>query len=629
MKFLVSIFFLFHITGLLSQPQMAQDSKISYELKEERVTIDINNDELNLTHSVKERKRFNEEVSRSYSSDRVYNNYFTKVTNLKATIDHLNKKGKYKTFTIDDIPEKSDFSGSTFYDDNSYFEVEYPNVMPGSISELVYDVEINDPHFLKRFYFSEFYPVSRAFYSITADPGVELGWKLYGEQKDLVNFTQREENGTQVYEWSLVNATPIIFEEDDPGYLHKSTHLVVYIKKYEGKTQTFNVLNDVNDLFDWYQTFIARIKGSDTDNLAELTKSVVGDASTNLEKAKRIFYWVQDNIRYIAFEDGWRGFVPFPAAEICEKRYGDCKDMSHLLYEMLSIAGIQAEHSWVGTRSLPYSYNETPCPSVDNHLILSVTIDNKIYLLDATNANTPFGVPTSFILSKETLFKSKSGGYTLYTVPEYTAAFCPISQEIELSINGNDVAGNARKTVETFEYSNFHNRYGSANIEKEQFLKEYLQLGQNNFELLESEVTNIDPRIKTAIDFKFNIPNYVTSFGDLYFINLNLTRPFAEKMIQKERKYDLEIDYKKEWNSSVVFNLPADRTVSELPEVVDYSCEFGSCKANYKIVANQVIYTRNISINTLAVPKSSFVAWNTFIKELIALYNTTIELKKA
>jgi hypothetical protein len=29
-----------------------------------------------------------------------------------------------------------------------------------------------------------------------------------------------------------------------------------------------------------------------------------------MDKVKAIFYWVQNNIRYIAFEDGIAGFLP-------------------------------------------------------------------------------------------------------------------------------------------------------------------------------------------------------------------------------------------------------------------------------------------------------------------------------
>ncbi|NOQ72973.1 MAG: DUF3857 domain-containing protein [Crocinitomix sp.] len=627
MKYTLLIFTLLILNNSFGQKSATEDSKIVYERIQEDVAIKVIGNEVKVSHSVIEKKHFHDQVNSSYASDRVYHGYFTRIKNLKASVAHVNAKGKYKTHKIEDIPEKSEFSGSTFYSDNSYFDIAYPNVAVGSKTELTYDIEVKDPHFMKRFYFSEYYPIENVEYTVTADAGVEIGWKLYGDQKDKVVFTKAEVDGEMVYKWTLKDSPALFSEPNGPGYLHKATHIVVYIKKYKGSSGEVSVLNDVADLFNWYQTFISDIRPTDNVDLKELTATVIGDATTELDKAKRIFHWVQDNIRYIAFEDGWRGFVPFPASEICDKRYGDCKDMSHLMYEMLAIAGVNAQHAWVGTRKLPYLYEDTPCPSVDNHLILSLVIDDSVYIMDATDANTPFAVPTSFILSKQTLFKSALGDYQLYTIPAFTADYCTVVDEIDLTVDGTAAVGKSSKTIETFEYSRFHNLYGSANTEKDDFLRQYLELGQNNFEISNASIEAVIPRAKTAISFDYRIPDYASSFGELSFINLNLTKPFASEILQKDRKYSYEIKYKKKWQSTVSFVMPSASTITNIPEDVTFKCEYGSCVASYKMDGNTLVYSRIITIDVLTVPTSGLETWNDFIKQLVAVYNTTIEFK--
>ncbi len=65
-----------------------------------------------------------------------------------------------------------------------------------------------------------------------------------------------------------------------------------------------------------------------------------------------------------------RGLIPHPASYVCEKRYGDCKDMANLIVSMLHMAGVNnAYHTWIGTRDLPFKYTEFPTPIVDNHMI--------------------------------------------------------------------------------------------------------------------------------------------------------------------------------------------------------------------------------------------------------------------
>ena len=61
------------------------------------------------------------------------------------------------------------------------------------------------------------------------------------------------------------------------------------------------------------------------------------------------------------------------------KKVWRLKDNSSILYEMLKAAGIKGELTWIGTRSIPYKYNELPTPSVDNHMILYYQNGNKGY----------------------------------------------------------------------------------------------------------------------------------------------------------------------------------------------------------------------------------------------------------
>ena len=77
------------------------------------------------------------------------------------------------------------------------------------------------------------------------------------------------------------------------------------------------------------------------------------------------------------------------------KKYGDCKDNSSILSEMLSIAGLRAA-SW-RDRSIPYTYEEVPTPA-DNHMILSYENKGKTYYLDATGVTSHW---IHHLLSKE------------------------------------------------------------------------------------------------------------------------------------------------------------------------------------------------------------------------------------
>lgn len=627
MKSLLFVIVLCSCNLVNSQNNDLEKVKTYYKSKSEKVDISISNDEISIKSHVSETKFFNEIVSSGFSSDRIYHGTFTKVKNINANVFHLNKKGKYKKQTLYDFEDKANFSGGSFYDDNSYYEILYPNIAPGSYTELEYDLTIEDPHFIKRFFFTEYTPSKNVKYSITTDQNIEIGWELFGTQKEDIKFTKTIVNDKNVYTWELENSHAYVGEVNSPGYLHYATHIVVFIKNYKVKDKKYQVLSNVQDLFDWYQSLIKEIKPTDNDGLVKLTNEVIKDAKTDLEKAEKIFYWVQDNIRYVAIEDGWRGFIPYPATEICDKRYGDCKDMSNLLYEMMQIANLQAEHAWVGTRTLPYNYKDTPCLSTDNHLILSLVIDGKTYILDATDSYIPFGYPTAFILSKETLFKSADGNYVLYKIPEYNASDCVVKHSHKITAKGTNVIGGSQKWIESFEYSNFHNRYGSANVEKDEFIDKYLEIGDNNFNLKSSKITDLEPRGHTKFDFEYSLPDFVKEFNQTYYINLNLTKPYVDGVLQKNRKANYKIKYKRTFQTDVEFNVPANKTVTELPSNVMYRSEIGSCTAKYTLDNNVIKYTREITIDKLSINPNQFLQWNEFVKTILKVYNTSIEYK--
>lgn len=613
--------------SFVSKNSEFKDSKAYYALKTEDVEIVIQDRKLKINHAVLERKMFNENSGPVFTYERVYNRSFSKLSNLKAIIFKLKDNGKLKKNEFYDITEKSDFSGGVFYDDNSFFEINFPEAQKGGGTELSYNLEVFDPHFLKRFFFSEYDPVKEVVYTITMDKDIEIGWKLFGEEKSEIQFTKEVINDKIKYVWRAENLKPLKREANDPGYLHLSTHIVVFIKNYRTKKgEQINVLNSVKDLFTWYQSLIDKIKPSNNENLEKITIELIKDADSDYEKAVSIFHWIQDNIRYIAFEDDWRGFIPYPAEDICSKRYGDCKDMSHLMYEMMVFAGLDVSHAWVGTRRLPYSYFETPCPSVDNHMVLALFLNDKTYILDATDSNIPFGVATKAILSKEVLFKNKKGDFEVYKVPEYSPEFGIQTDIVYAELIDSDLSGNGSRSMKAFSHASFQNVYGASNIEKEVFLEDFLELGQNNCELSKIKIDDKASRENTQIDYMFKIPKYSRNFGDLAFINLNLTQPLLNYVLESDRSNTLVIKSKQMYVSKVNLLLPQNAKPLILPESVFFDSKMGSCKAEYLVSGDTLTYIRTVIVKELEIAPSEFEEWRKFTKLLMNTYNTTIEI---
>ncbi len=97
---------------------------------------------------------------------------------------------------------------------------------------------------------------------------------------------------------------------------------------------------------------------------AEHTKS----CTTEEEKVAALARLVQRDVSYKAIEFGKRARIMHPAERTWSQRYGDCKDMSLLLAQLLQSAGVEAHPALVHT-SVPL---QTDLPSLDqfNHMIV-------------------------------------------------------------------------------------------------------------------------------------------------------------------------------------------------------------------------------------------------------------------
>ena len=95
----------------------------------------------------------------------------------------------------------------------------------------------------------------------------------------------------------------------------------------------------------------------------------------------------------------------------------------------------------------------------------------------------------------------------------------------------------------------------------------------------------------------------------------------------RDRKYSYEIKYKKKWQSTTTLFVPMGNSITTIPDNVSFESAYGSCVATYKMNGNQLVYSRTISIDALSIPTDGIEEWNAFIKQLIAVYNTTIEFK--
>ena len=60
-------------------------------------------------------------------------------------------------------------------------------------------------------------------------------------------------------------------------------------------------------------------------DVSGIVRNILGDTKDRDKVIERLYRYVQNNVRYVAFEEGEAGYRPDTPAEVLRKRYGDCK----------------------------------------------------------------------------------------------------------------------------------------------------------------------------------------------------------------------------------------------------------------------------------------------------------------
>ncbi|MEP7264475.1 MAG: DUF3857 and transglutaminase domain-containing protein [Bacteroidota bacterium] len=556
-----------------------------------------------------------------------YYNTFSEISDIDART-WVPDGSRFKQVKVNEIFTRKPAKSGVFYDDfmEKYFY--YPSLRPGSVISLKYDEEIFDPHMLPAFYFGGSYPIEEARFSVTFPSSVKLKY-LYKGNPDAVKFEEKKGKNETTYTWQSVDVPKFESEDNAPDPTFVVPKVVLYIDEFDNNNVQEKVLPDVKHLYKWYSTLLTDVwkeEHNDTKKLADsLTAGIKGDDA----KAKALFYWVQDHIKYIAFEDGLGGFIPRPASEVQRKRYGDCKDKATLLCELLRAAGLNGYRAWIGTRDIDYTYAELPSPQVDNHMITAYNNGSKWYFFDATADQIYFDTPTSMIQGKEALIGINADSFLVMKVPEMEMERNKIKSDYTISISNDTVSGNAVELYTGYVKENVFARLTADGLSK---VKENaingLYIGNNKHHVDTFSYSGLADRDSVlAFRYKFNLMNYVTIADDEMYLNMNLKKPYVDDIIDiGKRKNDRIFDFRFVDENATELST-GKKVAGKLPPDRKYEGKNFGFSIRYENSAGKIIMHRKVYIDTLLLKMNQFKEWNDFIEQLSSAYKETIVLK--
>ena len=546
-------------------------------------------------------------------------NDMSSITDVDIYVDDSKKHyvfPKYEDYNLDGI----------FYSDAQVCYFQLPFLKKGSTSQVIFKKTTLDPHYFTTVFFIADRKILQQEIKLIVPSWMHLEIKEYHFDKYKIHKSVTAGNDQTVYTFSMTNIPGMKRETSAPGPTYFAPHILVLCKSAQPKEEKYTYFNTLKEQYAWYRKLILEI-GNDKNIIKDKTLEIVKGISGDEEKVKTIFQWVQDNIRYIAFENGIAGFKPDKAQEVLRKKYGDCKGMANLLTEMLISIGLDARRCWIGTKHIAYDYS-TPSLSVDNHMICAWMNKGKPVFLDATEKYIGYGEIAERIQGRQTLIEN-GNQYILERVPVATHLQNTAVESRKFSIEGNSLKGHVVQTWKGENKEWLLTQLNDIKQEKqENALKQFLAEGKHNFEISNFKVTNInDYNADLKAEYDVVWKDVLTVFDKETYLDTDNRRKLENFKIDTAKR---KLPYWFQFKNNVVFEteiqLPAGKTITTLPEKLSIKQPGYSFNASYNNVAGKLLYKNEIILNHAEIKPENFSQWNKDIEQLTNFYNQQLVL---
>ncbi|QBZ97165.1 transglutaminase-like domain-containing protein [Flavobacterium sangjuense] len=513
-----------------------------------------------------------------------------------------------------------------FYNDAKvkYMTVDFP--VQGYTYRYEMQKKYDDVKYFTTLYFNDEYPILKKTISFSIPSWLEVELKEFNFEGYKINKTSRQENNITYVTYTMEDIPAVYKDEDAPGRSYTYPHILVLAKSFTKDGAQTTLFKTSDDLYKWYKSLLAMMT-DDTTVMKAKVAELTANAKTDDEKIKNIYYWVQDNIRYIAFEDGIAGFKPDESNNVFEKRYGDCKGMANLIKQMLKLAGFDARLSWIGTKHIAYDY-KTPSLAVDNHMICTLMYKGKKYFLDGTEKFNSLGEYAERIQNKEVMIED-GDKCIIDKIPTVTYAANKEQFKATLSIVNERLTGNCNHNYIGESRAQFLNIYNSFETnKKKERLEGYLSKQDKN--ILASDIKTSDFQNRDAklnLDYKINIANKVSSFDNEIYIDLEFMNEF-KGFAMKDRKVDYEMDYKTDYESQINLVIPDGYKVTRMPSNLSIKENNFDINITFDKTDKEIIYKKSFIFKNGCIKASEIDKWNDFNKKMIENYNQQITITK-
>ena len=542
---------------------------------------------------------------------KVYNNFGTQINKFKKN----------------DFKDVSAVDGGTLYSDSRVKYLEYTAVdYPYSV-EFISETVSNNTAFIQPFMPIDdyFLSIERSTYQINYPTEITLRTL----ERNFDNYELIKEEASGVLKYKVKNINAFKPEKYAPAFFDLAPKVLLASNQFTLEGVQAKVEN-WNDFGKWmYHDLI-----KDTHDLPESTiamiQELVKDEPNDIEKAKKIYKYVQDKTRYISVQVGIGGWKPFNASDVDKLGYGDCKGLTNYTMALLNAVGVKSNYCVVWRYTQGRSIEKDFTSMQGNHVFLNIpTENNEDIWLECTSQKLPFGFIANSTDDRDVLVITTDGGEI-----KHTKKYNP--EESIQTINGkysisND--GNLQAQVKVGSKGiQYDDKYWLETETERDLDKHYKKRWRyvNSMSIESMDIQNDKQEIQFIEQVSFNATNYSKVIGDRMLLTVNaLNRSTHVPDRYRNRNYPLKVSRGFVDIDEVEIELPSDYKVESMPKNIAIENKFGHYKTEIeKIDENKLLYKREFKVNDGEFPKEDYEKFRSFYKTVSRQDNAKIALIK-
>ncbi|MEH6535384.1 MAG: DUF3857 domain-containing protein [Psychroserpens sp.] len=549
----------------------------------------------------------------SYNKNRI-------IKTLEARIydENGNEIKKYKKGDFEDV---SAVSGGTLYSDNrlkylDYTPIDYPYTI-----ELEVEVDYKSTAFfpgwrpIEGFYAS----TQHSEYRIINNSDTEI--KLKASNFEDYNIEKHSE-----YHYSAKNLSSLKPEAYSPSFETFAPILKVAMVEFEMEGVR-GINNNWEDFGQWMHDKLLSGTEALPSGIKTEIKELTKNASTDLEKARIVYNYMQDKTRYISVQVGIGGWKPMLAEDVERLGYADCKGLSNYTKALLNEVGVEAHYAVIYGGSSIMSVDKEFSATEGNHVVLYVPNEEKNIWLECTSQTNPFGFIASFTDDRDALLITPEGGKIMHTTTYKTEDNLQTTHaDVQLLLDGS-IKGNVTIQTKGYQYALHEGVQNDPLREQELYFKNYWDY-INNLSVENIVFDNDKDAIVFTEKVKVSSSSFAKKSGKRLLFQPNLFNRITNIPTRYEtRTLDFEIERGYTDEDEFVIKIDPALKIEAMPKPVEISNQFGVYKFSIeKRSENELVYKRTQVLNKGYFPKEDYDDFRSFMSAIVKHDKTKVVL---